>query len=110
MRRSFMLWLLLGSIVVALPRHAARAQPSAAPGPLRFRITLGPALAPQGASGRLFVLMSGSPQKQERLETGFVPGDTWLAAMEVRRLDPRHAFEFDPDPLAFPHPFSPVKP
>src|SRR5256885_5111573 len=54
--------------------------------------------------------MSGSPGKQERLETGFVPGETWLAAMEARWLIPGRAFEFDPDQLAFPHPFSHAKP
>src|SRR5262249_675028 len=56
------------------------------------------------------VLMSHSSRKQDRLETGFVPGETWLAAMEVRSLAPGRPFTFDPDQLAFPHPFSQAAP
>src|SRR5947208_3133474 len=70
MRRALTLWLLLGSVLIAVPRPASPAQGSAALGRLRFRITLAPNLAPQGTSGRLFVLMSDSHRKQARLETG----------------------------------------
>src|SRR5947207_11672110 len=84
MRRSFTALLLVASLLLIFPRPAAHARADAAAGPLHFRVTLAPAIAANGASGRLFVLMSDSPRKQAMLETGFVPGETWLAAMEVR--------------------------
>src|SRR5947199_9721640 len=73
-----------------------------ATGPLRFRITLAKELAPAGAAGRLLVFMSGDPQPRERLGTGFIPGDTCLAATEVEHLSPGGHFAFDRDLKTFP--------
>lgn len=79
-------------------------------GPLRFRITLGAELAPKEAAGRMFVLMTDSPQEREILSTGFSPGSTWLAAMEIEHIAPAQAIEFNPDIQAFPRRFSEAKP
>lgn len=75
-------------------------------GPLRFRVTLDPSLSPKAASGRLFVLMSDAPEKKDRLAVGFVPGATWLAAMEIEHFAPGATVEIDPDLKAYPQPFS----
>ena len=77
-----------------------------AAGSLRFRITLDPKLADKPVSGRMLVFFTASQAKQSRLSTGFVPGDTWVAAMEVERLTPGAAIEFDPDRIAYPRHFS----
>jgi S-formylglutathione hydrolase FrmB len=78
--------------------------------PLRFRVTLAKELAAKPAAGRLFVLMTDSPQDRELLSTGFGPSSTWLSAMEVASLAPGQTFEFNPDIQAFPHRFSEAKP
>ena len=79
-------------------------------GPLRFRITLSPEIAPQGASGRLFVLMSTASEKRDMLRTGFVPTSTGLSAMEVEHLGAGESLTFDPDVKAYPRPFSQLQP
>ncbi len=76
------------------------------PGPLRLQITLDPALAPAGAAGRLLVFMTANPKPQDTLGTGFIPGSTWLAAMELDHLGAGETLLFDPDALAFPQKFS----
>jgi S-formylglutathione hydrolase FrmB len=76
----------------------------------RFRIALSPLLADRPVAGRLFVLMEEGEGDQPALSTGFLPGPTWLAAMEVPRLAPGQAFEFDADRLAYPRPFSQAPP
>lgn len=78
--------------------------------PIRFRITLAKDIAPKGASGRLFVLMSDSTEPKEILSTGFAPGSDWIAAMEVNHMAPDRTVDFDPDILAYPRPFSQAKP
>ena len=77
-----------------------------AAGSVRFRITLDPSLADQPVSGRMLVFLTSSQQQRERLSTGFGPGDTWVAAVEVERLAPGGSVEFDPGRKAFPRPFS----
>ncbi len=84
--------------------------PQARRGSLRFRITLAKEIVPKSTSGRLFVLMTDSTQPLEKLSAGFVPGATWLAAMEVESLAPGQTTEFNPDVKAYPHPFSQAKP
>src|SRR5262245_52864003 len=96
--------LLLFLLIAGLGAPEGYSAPSS--GPLRFRITLAKELAPAEAVGRLFVFMSGDPQPRERLGAGFVPGDTWLSAMEVEHLAPGEPFTFDPDLKAYPRPFS----
>src|SRR5262245_3176724 len=78
--------------------------------PLRFRVTLSKGIAPKAASGRLFVLMTSAPQEMRTINVGFIPGSTWIAAMEVEYLAPDATIEFDPDLKAYPKPFSQARP
>ena len=50
--------------------------------------------------------MTDAPQPRETLDTGFVPGSTWVAAREVAHFAPGATVELDPDVNAFPKPFS----
>lgn len=85
---------------------AALASAFAAPGPLRFRITLDPAVASKTVSGRMIVFMSDRPTKVERLQAGFSPTGNWLAAMEIDAMRPGQTIEFNPDLQAYPVPLS----
>ena len=78
--------------------------------PLRFQITLPQTLTRGEAGGRLFVLMARTQPTDNILRVGFVPGETWLAAAEVRHLVPGQTISFDPDALAYPKPFSQAGP
>ncbi len=78
--------------------------------PLRFQITLPQTLTHGETGGRLFVLMARTKPQDGILRVGFVPGETWLAAAEVRRLAPGQTVAFDPDTLAYPKPFSQAGP
>lgn len=71
-----------------------------------FQITLDPAIAPKGASGRLFVLMAKGVKGRSRISTSFTPGATWFAAMELEHIAPGQTVSFDPDLKAYPKPFS----
>ena len=90
-------------IVAALLSAAAT---FAAPGPLRFKITLAPEAASTIQSGRIIVLMSDRPEKQQRLAAGFSPTGNWLAAMEVDALRAGQSVLFNPDLQAYPVPLS----
>jgi len=46
----------------------------------------------------------------ERLGTGFGPGSTWIAAMEVESLAAGGTFRFDPEQRAYPKGFSQAQP
>jgi S-formylglutathione hydrolase FrmB len=78
----------------------------AAPGPIRFKITLDPGVAQGTVSGRLFVLMTDRPDKVDRITTSFVPGGSWISAMEIEAIRPGESVTFDPDRKAYPQPFS----
>jgi len=54
----------------------------------------------------MLVFLSPGTEKSDRLGTGFSPGATWVAAMEVEALRPGESLLFDPDRNAFPKPFS----
>jgi enterochelin esterase-like enzyme len=54
--------------------------------------------------------MTGSTQTMQNIEMDFIPGSTWVAAMEVEHIAPGVAIEFDADRLSFPRPFSQAKP
>jgi hypothetical protein len=103
---------LVSSLIIIVLSYAAAvssqitAQTSAPP---RFRITLSKDIAPTALSGRLFVLMTDSAQPQQTVEMNFIPGSTWIAAMEVEHITPGGVIEFDADRLAFPRPFSQAK-
>lgn len=74
--------------------------------PLRFEITLDPSVAPKGSSGRMILFLADASKPRERLSGGFVPGETWMAAMEFGHIAPGATVMFDPDRLAYPKPFS----
>ncbi|HEY7184854.1 MAG TPA: enterochelin esterase, partial [Blastocatellia bacterium] len=78
--------------------------------PLRFRVTLSKDVAPKAASGRLFVLMTGATREMRTIDVGFIPGSTWIAAKEVEYFAPGSTIEIDPDPQAYPKPFSQAGP
>jgi S-formylglutathione hydrolase FrmB len=77
--------------------------------PSRFRVKLAKDISPTAVSGRLFLLMTDSAQPQQTIEVDFIPGSTWVAAMEIEYLPPETVIEFDADRLAFPRPFSQAK-
>jgi len=104
------IWLSLFVVVLLFFGLPAAAQDAARTGKLRFRVSLSKEIAPAGASGRLLVLMTDSPQPQQMIRVGFVPGSTWIAAMEITHLSPGSTIEFDPDQNAYPRPFSQAKP
>ena len=79
---------------------------TAAPGPIRFKITLDADTFKTAVSGRLIVLMTDNPDKVERITTSFVPGGSWIAATEVEAIRPGESITFDPDAKAYPRPFS----
>jgi len=74
--------------------------------PLRFHVTLDPAIAPKGASGRLFIFLEKGESVSERIDVGFLPGKVWLAAKEVPFWKPGETITLDPDETAYPQPFS----
>jgi hypothetical protein len=77
-------------------------------GPLRFRVTLDPALSSKPVSGRLIVFMTNNPKPQEVLEPGL--GDegakTWIAAREIPHLAPGESVDLEADEIAYPEPLS----
>src|SRR5262249_13899243 len=83
---------------------------NASSSPLHFRIALAKEISPVGVSGRLLVLMTDSVQQRDSLDIGFVPGSTWMAAMEVEHLAPGGSIDLDPDRIAVPAPLSRAKP
>src|SRR6266849_7475489 len=82
----------------------------AAAGPLRFEITLDASVAPHGSSGRMIVFLADASKTRDRLSGGFVPGETWMAAMEFDHIGPGATVMFDPDVKAYPKPFSQASP
>jgi hypothetical protein len=71
-----------------------------------IEVTLDPALAPKGTSGRLIVLMKQGKPQGDTIRTGFIPGETWMAAKEVEHFAPGSTVTVDGDDIAFPRPFS----
>jgi len=74
--------------------------------PRQIDITLDPGVAPHGASGRLLVFLADNAKPREVLNGGFVPGETWMAAMEVANFAAGSTISFDAEHKAFPKPFS----
>ena len=97
-----------------LPRLAALTVFAAASvfaaAPVHFEIKLDPAVAKGTTSGRLLVLMSTKAPRGERVETSFIPGETFISGMEITAWKPGETISFDPDANAFPTPFSKAKP
>ncbi len=101
---SLIIFVLL--FVVAVSSQVAAQNPA----PSRFRITLSKDIAADAVSGRLFLLMTNSAQPQQTIGVGFIPGSTWMAAVEIEHFAPASVIEFDADRIAFPRPFSEAKP
>ncbi len=79
----------------------------------RFRVTLSKEIAKKAASGRLLILMTAAPEAMRTISVGFIPGSTWIAAMEVEHFDPGSTIEFDTDPpnlKVYPKAFSQARP
>jgi S-formylglutathione hydrolase FrmB len=93
----------------ALLSGAAATHVKSSNGPLRFRVTLSKDIASKPLQGRLLIFMSDSKQQQEMLDAGFIPGATWVAAMELEAIRPGETIYFDPDIKAYPAPFSSAK-
>ena len=74
--------------------------------PIRFRITLNSSVAPQGASGRLFVFLDKGSEPVDRIKVGFLPESVWMAAKEVPFWRAGDTVELNPDEMAFPQAFS----
>jgi pimeloyl-ACP methyl ester carboxylesterase len=78
-------------------------------GPLRFEVSLDPALSATPVSGRLIIFMTNNPAPQQILGKGFGEPETvktWAAAREIPHLAPGETAELDPDELAYPEGFS----
>ncbi|HTV82389.1 MAG TPA: alpha/beta hydrolase-fold protein [Acidobacteriaceae bacterium] len=76
---------------------------------LFFRVTLGTGMA-RVASGRVLIFLeAGSGAKQVRANE-FHPSATSIAAEEVTDLHPGESIDVDVDQIAFPAPFSSLKP
>ena len=50
--------------------------------------------------------MTDRADKVERITTSFVPGGSWISAMEVEAIRPGEAVTLNPDTKAYPQPFS----
>ena len=75
---------------------------------LFFRVTLDPSMQP--ASGRLLIFLEpGSGAKSIEVNE-FHPSATSIAAKEISDLKPGSSIDIDVDSLAFPAPFSALKP
>lgn len=97
-------WLGLLGACLAACQSATRS------GPLRFQIALASEVASEATAGRLLIFMSDSAEERQFLSVDFIPGDTWVAAMEVKHFAPGQTIEFNPDLNAYPRPFSRAKP
>ncbi len=85
------------------------AAPTTATPHLFFRVTLGSGMGPN-ASGRVLIfLQAGSGAKQVQANE-FHPSATSIAAKEVTDLHPGQSIDVDVDSIAFPAPFSALKP
>lgn len=77
--------------------------------PLRFEVSLDPALSSSAVSGRLIIFMTNDPAPREILGQHFGEPEnvkTWATAREIPHLAPGEAVELDPDELAYPEAFS----
>src|SRR5215469_6181150 len=94
---------LLSSFLLLLASVAASAQDNPH---VHVTVTLNPAVATPGASGRLLIFMSSKP------DVPLLPNwerdlhDVWIAAKEVPYLAAGESVDVDADELAFPEAFS----
>lgn len=76
---------------------------------LFFRVTAGPAITAP-VSGRLLIFLSAGTGAKEVDLDEFHPAAVYVAAKEVSRLAPGASVDVDADDLAYPQPFSNLKP
>src|ERR1022692_4066153 len=98
-RRTAIMSVMLKRLVLCLFFAAA-----AFAAPRQIDVTLDPAVAPRGASGRLLVFLADNAKPRAVLSGGFIPGETWMAAMEISYFAPGSTIAFDAEHKAFPKP------
>jgi hypothetical protein len=76
---------------------------------LFFRVTLGPQFT-SPASGRLLIFLTSGSGAKRVDQNPFKPTDVYIAAKEVSSLHPGASIDIDTDDLAYPAPFSSLKP
>ncbi|HMF91271.1 MAG TPA: hypothetical protein VKL40_11560, partial [Candidatus Angelobacter sp.] len=97
--------------LVSLLLAVLGAQDPPAHHPLTIRITLAREAADHSISGRMIVLLSSKPPRGAVFDpTGEEGAFIWLAAQEVRHLEPGSTVEVNGDRLAFPAPLSTAPP
>jgi hypothetical protein len=96
-----------GLLVLTLFVACASAQ-TASPH-LFFRVTLGSGMTAP-VSGRLLIFLQPGSGAKEIRANEFHPAGTHVAAREVRDLNPGSSVDIDVDRLAYPEPFSTLKP
>jgi hypothetical protein len=79
------------------------------PPPVVFRIALAPT-AGASVSGRLLLFLKAGKGDKEVETEEFHPENTYVAAREIHDLTPGSSVELDADEVAFPQPFSTLKP
>ncbi|MDT8067762.1 MAG: alpha/beta hydrolase-fold protein [Terriglobia bacterium] len=80
-------------------------------GPLRFEVSLDPALSSSATSGRLIVFMTNDPMPRQVIGQHFGEPETvktWVTAREVPHLAPGETVELDPNEIAYPEAFAKV--
>jgi Putative esterase len=101
---------LLRSIFLAFLASACfLVSPAQEPQHLFFRVTLGPQFS-SPVSGRMLIFLSAGSGAKSIDENPFKPTDVYIAAKEVSWLRPGASIDIDTDTLAFPGPFSTLKP
>jgi hypothetical protein len=93
---------------VLLPLLVSLAWAQSTPQHLFFRVTLDPGM--QAASGRLLIFVEPGKGGSQSAMSQFRPSATSVAAKEVAILKPGDSVDVDVDDLAFPEPFSSLKP
>jgi len=99
----------LRRLAVVLPVFFALSLLGQTSGPLRFEVSLDPALSSSAVSGRLIIFMTNDPAPREVLGQHFGQPEnvqTWATAREIPHLAPGETVEVDPDELAYPEAFS----
>jgi hypothetical protein len=94
--------------LVFLPLLGSLACAQSTPQHLFFRVTLDPGM--QVSSGRLLIFLEPGTGGQQGTMSQFRPSAMSVAAKEVAGLQPGASVDVDVDDLAFPAPFSSLKP
>ncbi|MGB9030613.1 MAG: alpha/beta hydrolase-fold protein [Acidobacteriaceae bacterium] len=94
--------------LLVLPFLVALACAQTTPSHLFFRVTLDPGM--QTASGRLLIFLEPGSGATHVGANEFRPSATSIAAKEISGLQPGSSIDVDVDNIAFPAPFSSLKP